>query len=74
MRLQHGGLGLADYLTVEETAQALGYHPEYVRRMVRKCKLRADRKSGVWLIYREAVEEYRAAVAGKSKNDPTRGA
>ena len=45
-------LAMPDYLTVEETAEALGYHPEYVREMARQGKLRADKKSRVWLIYR----------------------
>ena len=65
---------LPDYLTAEEAAHALGYHVQYVRRMAGSGKLRADKKAGVWLIYREAVEAYRAAVAEKSKHDPTRGA
>lgn len=73
MLYQHGGLGLADYLTVEETADALGYHPAYIREMVRGGRLRADKKAGVWLVYREAVEQYRRAIEGKSKHDPTRG-
>ena len=64
---------MPDYLTVEETAHFLGYHPEYVREMVRQGKLRADKKAGVWLLYREAVEKYREAVRGKSKHDPRRG-
>jgi len=65
---------LPDYLTTEEVAEVLGYHAESVRRMVRNGKLRADKKSGVWLIYREAVEEFQKAVEGKAKRDPTRGA
>jgi excisionase family DNA binding protein len=67
------GIAMPDYLTVEETAEALGYSPEYVRRMLRNGKLSADKKAGIWLIYREAVEEYRKAVKGLAKNDPTRG-
>ena len=56
---------MPDYLTVTETASTLGYNAEYVRRMIRKKKLRADKKSGVWLIHREAVEAYREAIRGK---------
>lgn len=68
-----GGTGLPDYLTTEEAAKALGSSPDYVRRMLRNGKLRADKKGGIWLIYRDAVESYKAAVKGKSKHDPTRG-
>jgi excisionase family DNA binding protein len=64
---------LPDYLTVEETADILGYHPESVRKMVRAGKLRADKKGTMWLIYREALEEYQGAIKGKAKHDPTRG-
>lgn len=67
------GIAMPDYLTVEETAEVLGYNPFYVRRMLRNGKLRADKKGGMWLIYREAVEEYSNAIKGKSKHDPTRG-
>lgn len=64
---------LPDYLTVDEAAAALRYHPEYIRRMVRKGKLSADKKSGVWLIHREALAAYQTAIQGKAKHDPTRG-
>ncbi len=68
-----GSSKLPDYLTVEETAAFLGYHPNSVRKMVRAGKLRADKKGTMWLIYREALEEYKKAIEGKSKHDPTRG-
>ena len=64
---------MPDYLTTEEAAEALGYSVQYVRRMVRGQKLRADKKAGIWLVYRAAVEDYRKAVEGKAKHDPTRG-
>jgi excisionase family DNA binding protein len=64
---------LPDYLTVEETAEALGYHADSVRHAIRVGKLRADKKGTMWLIPREALEEYQQKIAGKSKHDPTRG-
>ena len=64
---------LPDYLTVEETAEVLGYSDHYVRRMLRNGKLHADKKGGMWLVYREAVERYKKATEGKAKHDPTRG-
>ena len=64
---------MPDYLTVDETADVLGYHADSVRRIIRGGKLRADKKGTMWLIPREALEEYRQRVAGKSKHDPGRG-
>jgi excisionase family DNA binding protein len=68
-----GGSRLPDYLTVEETANALDYHADSVRRLIRQGRLKADKKGTMWLVYREAVEQYRQAIAGKAKHDPTRG-
>lgn len=65
---------MPDYLTVEETAALLGYSAEYVRRMLRNGKLSADKKSGVWLVHREAADAYQEAVRGLAKTDPRRGA
>jgi excisionase family DNA binding protein len=65
---------LCDYLTVEEAAEALGYHPNSVRRVIRAGKLPADKKGTIWLIERETLETYKAETEGKAKNDPTRGA
>jgi len=68
------GVGLPDYLTTEEVAAALGYHPDYVRTMLRVGKLKADKKAGVWLVYRESVQQFKKANEGKAKHDPRRGA
>jgi excisionase family DNA binding protein len=67
-----GSSRLPDYLTTEEVAEALGYHVAYIRKMARNGKLSAVKK-GVWLIPREALQEYREAIKGKAKHDPTRG-
>ncbi len=58
---------MPDYLTVEEAAEMLDYHPESVRQLIRDGKLRADKKGTMWLVYREAVEEFKKAVEGKAK-------
>ena len=73
MGILAGLMSLDEYVTAEEAAQMLRYNPESVRRLVRSGKLQADKMSGVWLIYRDAVRAYLRATEGKSKNDPTRG-
>ncbi len=67
-----GGRELPDYLTTDEVAALLGYNTAYVRQMAVDGKLRADKKSRIWLFYRDDVEAFRSAVAGKAKHDPTR--
>jgi excisionase family DNA binding protein len=49
---------LPDYLTTEEAAEISGFHVEYIRHLIRKGKIKADRKVGVWLIYREDLMRY----------------
>jgi len=71
--LQPGGGRLPDYLTTEEVAEVLGYHVKSIHRIIKGGRLRADKKSGIWLIPREALEEYQKVTEGKSKHDPTRG-
>ena len=63
---------LPDYLTTDEVAEEIGYHVESVRRLIRVGKLEADKK-GIWLVRREALEEFKETVKGKSKHDPTLG-
>ena len=62
-----GGGRLPDYLTVRETAEILGYHVGSVCRLIRGGKLRADKKGNMWLIYREAVEDFQKSMGGKAK-------
>jgi excisionase family DNA binding protein len=68
-----GAIRLPDYISSEEAAEALGFHVNYIRRMARNGKLRADKKAGIWWIYRDALQEYQKAIEGKAKHDPTRG-
>ena len=69
-----GSSRLPDYLTVEETASVLNYHADSVRRLIRQGRLKADKKGTMWLIYREAVEEFQNSIKGKAKRGRPRGA
>jgi excisionase family DNA binding protein len=48
---------LPDYITTEEAAEISGLHVNYIRKLARAGKIRADKK-GVWLIYREDLLRY----------------
>lgn len=63
---------MPDYLTVEEVSEILDFHVNSVRRIIRNGKLHADKKSGIWLIPREALKEYQETLEGRSKHDPWR--
>ena len=69
----HFKVRMPDYLTANEVAEELDYHVKSVRRIIRRGKLQADKKAGVWLIPRESLEEYRQKIRGRSKHDPTIG-
>jgi len=63
---------ISEYMTTDEAAKVLGYSPEYVRRMLRKGKLPSEKMGRLWLIPRDAVEEYKEAVKGLERHDPRR--
>ena len=63
---------ISEYMTIEEVAGVLGYHVKSVYRIVKRGDLKAERK-GVWLVSRDALNEYRETTKGKAKNDPRRG-
>lgn len=63
---------LAEYVTTDEAAEVLDYHVNSVRRLIRRGKLRAEKK-GVWLIRRDSLKDFRKKLEGRSKHDPTLG-
>jgi excisionase family DNA binding protein len=64
---------LADYLTVQETAQRLGYHIESVRRMLRDGELKGKKVGQMWFVLKGSVEVYLTKTDGLGKYDPRRG-
>jgi excisionase family DNA binding protein len=48
-----------DILTADEAAELLGYHPDYVRRLLRQGIVKARQFNGVWMIDRAEVERIR---------------
>jgi excisionase family DNA binding protein len=63
---------LADYMTVQETAEKLGFHVDHVRRMRRQGVLEAFKIGSTWLISKASVDQYLASTAGTGKHDPLR--
>lgn len=63
---------LADYMTVQEAAEKLGFHVDHVRRMRRQGVLDAFKVGATWLISKESVERYLEDTAGTEKHDPFR--
>lgn len=65
-------VSLSEFITADEFAERVGLNVEYVRRALRLGKFPGQKAGWVWLVRRDFVEEYLAAVRGKSKNNPTR--
>jgi len=63
------------WLTTEEAAEILDYHPETIREMLRAGRLKGKKYGHVWLVEPNSVDEYKQLVRdqGYEKNDPRRG-
>ena len=46
------------WLTVNEAAKVSGYHPEYVRQLVREGKVNAKKFSIVWMVDKDSLLTY----------------
>ncbi len=62
-----------DLLTTAEAASLLNLDQTSVSRLLRQEKLKGRKAGGVWLVYRQSIEEYLEKNKGKAKTDPTRG-
>ena len=49
---------IVNLMTVQDVANKLKVTPQYIRKLIKEEKLRADMIGSQWLIQREAVEEY----------------
>jgi excisionase family DNA binding protein len=67
----HGG-AQDELLSTAQAAEILEMSQEYVSRLIKKKKLDGWKMGGFFVVTRQSVEEYKVAIAGKSKNDPTR--
>jgi excisionase family DNA binding protein len=46
------------WLTVTEAAQISGYHPYYLRDLVRKGKIKAKRFGPLWQVSQQSLQKY----------------
>lgn len=54
-----------EWITVQEAADLSGYHPEYLRLLIREGKLDARKFGSVWAINKKGLLSYRM-IAEKS--------
>ena len=61
------------WLTTEEAAEILDYHPESVRRMLRKGQLQSKKFGRTWMIEKASIDTFQASLGSNPKTDPRRG-
>jgi len=63
-------LALADVVGVDEVADALGIHPESVRRLIREGRLNARKLGNQWLVSRAYLAGYAGTYRSETGNRP----
>ena len=63
-------LALADVVGVDEVADALGIHPESVRRLIRQGRLNARKLGNQWLVSRAYLAGYAGTYRSETGNRP----
>jgi excisionase family DNA binding protein len=63
---------MAEWISVTEAARLTGYHPEYLRELIRKRKVKARKVIIVWQIDRASLLAYHKAA--EKSEDKRRGA
>ncbi len=60
-----------DWITTSEAAAISGFHPEYVRRLVRNEQIRARKFGVIWQVDRKSLHDY--LKKGKETGDKRYG-
>lgn len=47
-----------EWMTVGEAAEWSGYHPHYLRELIREEKIEAVKRGGIWWVVRQSVKDY----------------
>ena len=53
---------MQNWLTAEEAAEVLGYNVEFVRRQMRKGRLRGKKLGNIWLVEFDAIKDLRTKL------------
>jgi len=49
---------MPDWISVEEAAEISGYHPNYIRKLIRNGQIEADKKGPMWWIDKVSLKAY----------------
>jgi excisionase family DNA binding protein len=60
-----------EWLTTEQAAELSGYHPYYLRELVREGKVEAQKFGPVWQISKTSLQTY--LVSAEKSGDKRRG-
>lgn len=55
-----------EWLSVNEAAELSGYHPEYIRRLIRDGEIEAKKFSIVWQVKRTSLLDYIENASSKT--------
>ena len=63
-----------EYVSVEEASQITGYSEQYIRRLLRQGKVKAEKKGSMWWVEMESLEAYKHEMdsLGSDKYSPWR--
>lgn len=62
-----------DWISTAEAAHESGYHPEYIRKLIREGKIKASRKGFMFWIDHESLREFLAESHRARKSDRRHG-
>lgn len=60
-------------MTTEKAAEYLDLSTRTVFRLIERGTIKAEKFGPVWMIDRKSLDDYKQAIEGKSRFDPTRG-
>lgn len=63
-----------EWITTKEAAALTGYNLEYIRQMIRRGVIRAEKRGRDWWVDRASIESYANEMKrlGTAKHDPTK--
>ncbi len=61
-----------EFMTTNEAAELLGFHPSSIHKMIKSGKLQGERFGRDWMVYRQSVEDYLKRFGELPKRSPKR--